>query len=146
MKTIIPALALLCSIGCATPYQASGFAGGFTETQVAEDAFEVAFAGNGYSNRQRTVDFCLLRCAELASSHSFSYFIILGADQGTNTSYYSTGSVSGSSYSGTTIPINKPSSRNTIKCFKEKPDVQGIVYEVDFVMGSIRGKYGIDGE
>lgn len=132
-------LALLLLSGCATPYQASGTMGGFTETQVAENAFEVSFGGNGYTKRERATDFCLLRCAELAHENGFTHFVIVDGSEGSNTSYHT----STNSFGATTTPITKPSTRNTILCFREEPEINGLVYEAKFVLNSIRNKYGI---
>jgi hypothetical protein len=57
---------------CATPYQSRGLAGGFSETQLSENMFQVYFRGNGYTREERVDDFALLRSAELAEEHGFS--------------------------------------------------------------------------
>ena len=38
---------------------------------------------------------------------------------------------------------NTTNTTNTIVCFKEKPTMQGLVYEAKFVIASLKMKYGI---
>lgn len=46
-------------------------------------------------------------------------------------------------YGGETYVMSKPRSMNTIVCFKEKPNVQGLVFSATFVTDSLKQKYGI---
>ena len=46
-------------VGCGTAYQKMGFTGGYTETQLGENIFNVSFQGNGYTSRERASDFLL---------------------------------------------------------------------------------------
>jgi len=66
MKKLI-AIVILAFIlqGCATSYQKTSFTGGYSETQLDENVFNVSFKGNGYTSRERVADFTLLRSAEL---------------------------------------------------------------------------------
>jgi hypothetical protein len=59
---------------CATGYKSDGFVGGYSETQLDENVFKVAFRGNGYTRQDRAADFTLLRSAELALKSGYSYF------------------------------------------------------------------------
>lgn len=43
----------LIAAGCATGYHARGLSGGFSETQLDENVFEVSFHGNGYTSHGR---------------------------------------------------------------------------------------------
>lgn len=147
-------------IGCATPYQSTGYTGGYSETQLSSNVFRVYFRGNGFTNSERAADFTLLRSAELAYEHGFPYFIITDEHSGASystvttpaTTYTTTNvtasgddSAYGTSVSttigGQSFVIRKPSENDTIICFKGKPSVQGIVYESRFVIQSIRTKY-----
>ena len=65
--------------GCATPYQSSGFRGGFSETRLAPDVFRVSFRGNAYTSRERTQDFALLRAAEFTLEHGYAYLSVVDA-------------------------------------------------------------------
>ncbi len=147
--------------GCATTYQREGFSGGYTDTQLGENIFQVSFSGNGYTRGDRAADFALLRSAEVATTNGFRYFIVVesGKDSSlstytTPTQSYTTGSASAygnSAYGsartttsgGQTYVIRKPSATNTIVCFKEKPEVAGLVFDAEFVTKSLKQKYGI---
>ena len=139
---------------CATQYQNQGFSGGFSENQLSDDTFDVVFNGNGYTSRQRASDLNLLRSAELSLESGFSHFIILdrsaSVDRSTSVTTSNTvvtggyGSINATSF-GTTIPIAKPSSRNRIRCFKEKPE--GIFsYDAQIVYKNLSEKYGVEKE
>ncbi len=43
--------------GFATAYQRQSFTGGFSETQLGENIFQVSFKGNAYTSRERASDF-----------------------------------------------------------------------------------------
>ncbi len=149
---------------CATPYQRSGFGGGFSETQLGENIFRVSFRGNGYTRSERAVDFTLLRSAELTKGNGFRYFIVVDSQSSnsystytTPTQSYTTGSVYGSgnyaygsatttTYGGQTYLISKPRATNTIVCFKEKPTMNGLVFDSEFVEKSLKAKYGMEWE
>jgi hypothetical protein len=80
------ALASLISAGCATQYTGRSLAGGYSDTQLAPDAFRITFSGNGFTSSERTQDFALLRAADLTLSHGFRYFAIINSASGGNTS------------------------------------------------------------
>ncbi|MCG2725331.1 MAG: hypothetical protein L6420_03565 [Elusimicrobia bacterium] len=147
--------------GCATAYKRNGFTGGYSETQLGENIFQVSFRGNGYSSRTRASDFALLRSAEIALENGFRYFIITDAEKyskestyktptrshttGSVSSYgnYSYGSAKTKTYGGQTYKFSKPTANNTIVCFKEKPNIEGAVFDANFIVSSIKGKYNI---
>lgn len=156
-------LAILVAIlaGCATAYQKQGFTGGFAETRLGENIFQVSFKGNAYTSRERASDFTLLRSAELALENGFNYFVIVESEKYTKTGAYTsptTSHTTGSAYGtgnyaygsattttswGQTYIYSKPRSTNTIVGFKEKPNIEGLVYDAAFIVKSIKGKYGI---
>lgn len=164
MKPIImiAAIALLMQ-GCATAYQKTGFSGGYSETQLDENVFRVSFRGNGYTSRERAADFTLLRSAELTLECGFQYFAIIDANSETSHSSYTTPTTSyttGSAYGtgnyaygsattttsgGQTYHSSKPSSSNTIVCFKEKPE-NIFTYNAKFIYKTITEKYDIQNE
>lgn len=147
---------------CATSYQRSGFTGGFSETQLGENIFQVSFRGNGYTRGERASDFALLRSAEVTTQNGFRYFIVVGSARDSSlstytapTQSYTTGSVYGygntaygsartTTYGGQSYIIQKPSTTNTIVCFKDKPETAGLVFDAEFVKRSLREKYAID--
>jgi len=146
--------------GCATSYQKDSFSGGYTETQLDENVFRVSFRGNGYTRRERVADFTLLRSAELSLENGYTYFSIVDANSSISNSTYTTPTTSytsGNAYStgnyaygsatttttgGQTYNISKPSSSNTIVCFKEKPS-NLFTYNAKFIYKNIRQKYEI---
>jgi hypothetical protein len=146
--------------GCATQYQSSGFAGGYSDTQLAPDAFRISFSGNGFTSSDRAQDFALLRAADLTLAHGFHYFAIVNEAQGGSMSSitlpgssYTTASATGygnSVYGSavttyvppTNIPVFKPRSGLLIRCFGERPP-GGYVFDARFLSQSLRAKYGI---
>lgn len=160
-KMILISIFAIMIGGCATAYQRVGFTGGYSETQLRENIFEVSFRGNAYTSRERASDFSLLRSAEVALENSYRYFVIVDSEKysktgtyTTPTKSYTTGTVYGSgnyahvsgtttTYGGQTYFISKPRATNTILCFKEKPEINGLVYDAQFVSNSIRAKYDI---
>jgi|TARA_B100000315_G_C14218198_1_gene425239 hypothetical protein len=153
-------LVIILLQGCATPYQAVGFRGGYSETQLDTNVFKVSFRGNGFTSRERTTDFTLLRSAQLALNNGFKYFAIIDENTYVRHSTYTTptqsqttGSVRGygntayvdattTTTGGHTYNFSKPSSSNTIVCFVEKPqNVRS--YSAVFIINSIVKKYDL---
>jgi len=162
MKKIIFLAAFVIFInGCATTYQADGLTGGFSETQLGENIFQVSFRGNAYTRKNRASDFTLLRSAELTLEHGFRYFIITESEKDTTVSTFTTpthshttgsayfsgnsmyGSANTTTSGGQTFLMRKPNTTNTIVCFREKPKINNLVYDAEFVVNSIKKKYGL---
>jgi hypothetical protein len=147
--------------GCATHYQKQSFTGGYSETRLGENIFQVSFRGNGYTSRERASDFSLLRSAEVAIENGYRYFVIVESEKYSKVGAYTTpstshttgsaygygnyayGSATTTTYGGQTFIISKPRANNTILCFKEKPDINALVFDAEFVTKSIRDKYGM---
>jgi hypothetical protein len=143
---------------CATPYQSTGFIGGYSDTALAPDVYRVLFEGNGFTSSGRAQDFALLRAADMTLSHGYRYFAIVNEANSTSVSSitlpgqsYTSLSISGygdSAYGTavttydppTTIPISKPNSGLLIRCFVERPK-SGYVFDARFLSHSIRTKY-----
>jgi len=158
---ILNVIIIIVISSCATTYQRVGFTGGYSETQLGDNIFQVSFRGNGYTSRERVSDFALLRSAELALEHGFRYFVIVESQKRTKISTYTTpstsyttgsvysnenyayGSVTTTSYGGQTYFISKPRATNMILCFKSKPKINGLIFDAEFVAKSIKEKYGI---
>lgn len=158
---------LLCLglVGCATGYAKRGFTGGYSDMKLQDDIYRVAFSGNAYIGRGRVEDYTLLRCAELTLEQGYRYFIIIDEKSGISTSSYTTpvtanttgtGFVSGGSgyaygsyqgrttYSGgQTYTFRKPSSCNTIKCFREEPNLPTMVYDAEQLARNLKRAYRI---
>ena len=120
MKAIICAIALITITSCATSYQSHGFTGGYSSTQISENSFVVYFAGNGYTGKQRAARFVLRRSAEITLENDFRYFQIMSGGNDTDIS------------AGGGRFVSKPSSSNTIMCFKDKPT--GFHYDAQMVV------------
>ena len=155
MKVIHLLFVSMILSSCSTRYQAEGlYDEGYEELQLAENMFRVSFRGNGYTRKQKVIDFCLLRCAEISESHGYKYFTIVDQKIDIQNSTYTTpnssitkGSIN--SYDGINpnsleeiISTSKPSASNAILCYKVKPR-QGIAYSTNFLIKSIRDKYQI---
>lgn len=83
MKTLL--LGLLLLVSCATPYQKSGFSGGYSEEMVGKNMYEVTFRGNGYTGRDKVQRYLKRRCAELAKEKGFTHFAVVSTgDRGRN--------------------------------------------------------------
>lgn len=161
MKILVTCVLAIFLCACATAYQAKGLSGGFTETQLDTNVFKVSFQGNGYTKAEKAEDLALLRSAEITLNNGFSHFLIvdnkyreLVGSYTTPTQSYTTANATayGNSAYGTarttttggqTFHISKPSSTNTIMCFKERPDTQGIVYNAQFICNSLGEKYKV---
>ncbi|MBI5574393.1 MAG: hypothetical protein HY919_07580 [Elusimicrobia bacterium] len=156
MRNVFWLVLCLSLFGCATPYKKSGWKGGYTDFKVQDDIFKVGFKGNAKCSLERAEDFCLLRCAEVTIENGYKYFIILDERSGTQTGAYTTPATAnthGTSYGGTyqgttniyggqTYIYHKPSTRNTIKCFREKPEnIPTIIYDAIMVKKNIRNQY-----
>jgi len=142
LKAIAFVFVVLAVSGCATPYQQRGLAGGFSETQLAENVFEVRFSGNGYTSSERASDFALLRSAELSLERGFRYFVV---DDNENDRQISVNTVV-TSYGANTYSTSKPGARKVVVCFKEKPEWAGVIYESRFVIQSLRAKYELESQ
>jgi hypothetical protein len=146
---------------CATAYQPQGLSGGFTETQLDTNVFKISFKGNGYTHAERAADLALLRSAELTIKNGFTHFVVIDSQSRekhgtytTPTQSYTTananaygnsayGTAYTTTYGGQTFNISKPSTTNTIMCFKGKPDIQGLVYDAQFLCNSLGSQYEV---
>src|SRR5262245_28419974 len=65
MATLLPFLLVSVLLaGRATPYQRPGLSGGYSEKQLGENLFQVAFWANVYTIDEQATDFALLHAAE----------------------------------------------------------------------------------
>lgn len=139
-------------VSCATSYhKIDSFNLGYSETHLGTDTFRVSFHGNKYTNEEIASDFCLLRSAELALSAGYKYFIIVESNNSLRYSAYttpfraqvrSTGRIRVSG--GQTTLSSEPRATNTIRCYKDKPNIEEIVFDAEFISSSIRKKYPIN--
>lgn len=53
------------------------FRGGYQESQVGKDLYQVTFEGNCFTSKRQAVQYALVRAAEVAQKNNDNYFIIL---------------------------------------------------------------------
>jgi hypothetical protein len=126
---------LLC--GCATKYQEMGFMGGVEATQIDGNTFRVTAKGNGYTRGETIKDYALMKAAETTLGAGCDYFVVIGQENVSRSSIFSTpgtatstttvtGNVANTTtnYSGPQIDeVFKPGQDLMIKVFKgQKPE------------------------
>lgn len=153
-KKFITSLGCLLLAGCATSYQPYSYfgGGGYKDVQLAENVFKVTVEANAYTSSAKASDLALLRSAELTLQHGFRYFIVgeradhsystsYTTPQTTNvnvTAYGKTAYGTANTYGGQTYNFHFPTPSMTITAFKEKPTLQGTVYDAELVSKSLR--------
>jgi hypothetical protein len=149
---------LVALAGCATGYNQQNLFGGFSDTQLDENVFNITFRGNGYTSMERASDFTYLRAADLTLNSGFSYFAITYASKNVSFSSFTTASrtttqinfygngayATSHTTPGQTYSFEKPAVEMTIICFAEKPDTTATVFNAKFLSRSIRQKYGME--
>lgn len=105
MRIVVLVVALA---GCATPYQAGGIRGGYSEMRLSERSFRVAFQGNGFTGEETAQRYALIRAAELATANGFAGFQLAG-DRTTseNTGFVNAGN-------GNYLAVHKPTTSITV--------------------------------
>ena len=163
-NALVLTVAVAMLTGCATvatAYQPFGLTGGFSETQLSQNAYEVRFVGNGFTSSERASDFSLLRAAELCLGSGYRYFVVADADSETATSTVTmptqsvtntTGTAVGGSIQATstttttggqTFRISKPRHTTMVVFYLTPPDDAGFVYDATFIGTSLRQKYAL---
>jgi len=161
-RYLLMLLSAFVFLGCSTMYQPNSFTGGYSETRLSENVFNVVFKGNRYTGWERASDFTLLRSAELTLNNDYKYFVIASSEKHADYSAYTTaktynttfqastygnqtyGSANTISNGGDTHISSRPSTNNTIVCFKEKPNTNDVIYDAQFIIKSIKTKYKIE--
>ena len=172
MHKLIAIILIFLLSACATPYQSQGAMGGFNERRLDTNAFEVSFAGNGYTKTSRAIDFTLMRSAEIAIQGGFNYFVIVDSNSYVETTTRTTpGRTRTNTYSDTlgyahntgdliigsaqtitttrttrtpgyTLTERRPSAKNIIVCYKEKPEGANFYHAKD-TFHRLAAKYNI---
>ncbi|WP_417622037.1 CC0125/CC1285 family lipoprotein [Parasphingorhabdus sp.] len=72
---------LLFACATATPYQPNlpgqKVAGGYSQTRLTDDRYEVSFEGNTLTSRERVESYLLYRAAELTVQNGYDWFVLL---------------------------------------------------------------------
>ncbi len=76
MRKLLLLLTTVLLIGCTSPYHAKNSRGGYSETQLKPNSFEVRFKGNKATDPEEAKDFTLLRSAELTLEYGYKYFTV----------------------------------------------------------------------
>ena len=153
---ILGLVALLAISGC-TSYQEQGLTGGFTDTQLDDNVWEVTFNGNGYTSADRVRDFALLRASEIALTNGYAYFAVADDRDSSKTSTQQTqgyGSYSAScagntcsgtsSYTpGTTYNVTKHGNSRIAIMYREKP-ADTFVYNARMVFDQVVADYKLE--
>jgi hypothetical protein len=118
------------AISCATPYQQIGFRGGYSETRLAKDMYEVHFKGNFYTDAQTVRNHLLRRCAELAKSNGYTHFLSVSSNQSSDHGYTS-------SFNGNTLNTYEISRHGNTMVIKllNNPDPKYTAYDADMILG-----------
>jgi hypothetical protein len=142
MERILAVISLAVFLSaCATPYQETGFGGGYSETKLSDNMFNVRFQGSGFTSPERVSDLALLRCAEVCLEHGFGFFAI------TEKQFFdSAGMVMPMTDQGDSMTTRKSRTTNRIVCFTRKPIDISNVYRAENIRQSIRLKYDIKKE
>jgi hypothetical protein len=158
MKTILATGLATALFGCATPYQESGYSGGFEQQRIAEDAYLIRFSGNGFTSPKRAKDFAMLRAAEIGKKLGYTHFAVVGKQDLSGVDTVTTGSTSSTTgtvspygtYSSTTtttptqFSVYKPGIELGIKYFEGPPSGRYLeVLEVTRVFESLASAYGV---
>ncbi len=132
MRIIAFSLLSLILAGCATGYVASNGGDGYSETQLADDNYQVTFRGNTKTTQERAHDLALLRSAEIALSKGYSYISVSFSATGDNGS-------AGVIVNNMVISKRKPEVSINVRMSKTKAN-SGYL-DAAFVRKNIRTKY-----
>lgn len=59
--------------GCATPYQPSGFTGGYKDKELSAGKYEVYYLGNGVTSLETVTEYWHRRASELCQGKKYQY-------------------------------------------------------------------------
>jgi hypothetical protein len=93
-RALIAAAAALALAGCetATPYQPltpnHASAGGYSDQQLEPNRWQVSFAGNSLTSRERVERYLLFRAAQLTVNQGYDWFQAVDRHTNAKTSFY----------------------------------------------------------
>lgn len=73
MKNISILFICLSLFGCATGYKEYGWTGGYKETLIEENKYELTYQGNGTTSRSTVSEYWHRRAKELCGNGEYSY-------------------------------------------------------------------------
>jgi hypothetical protein len=98
--------AAIALFGCATPYQAKGFSGGYASFETQPGVYYVSFQGNGYTARETVIRYWHTRAADVCGGND-RYEIV---QHGASTTQHIQGDASG------IVTFNKHRAEGYIRC------------------------------
>lgn len=156
-KYVIIMLTILLA-GCSTSYSGNSFwnGGGFSETEIQPNVFNVRFLGNEYTSTERTYDFVLLRASELCLNRNLNHMQISNVTTETRLTAHIPASTTTTesvyrehnSTQATATTIHTPGtdvysaeSGLTVECVSQNSED---TLDAVFLSNSIRSKYSIE--
>ena len=71
-------MALLLSVAaCSTPYQSSGWTGGYQDERLGPDSWRVSFLGNANRDSAFVMNSAMYRAAEIAKGEGYPWFQVM---------------------------------------------------------------------
>ncbi|MFC3093007.1 hypothetical protein DRW07_02155 [Alteromonas sediminis] len=158
-KLTIISLAVFLT-GCATSYGERSFwnDGGFSETEIQPNVFNVRFLGNEFTSKERASDFAMLRASELCLSRNLNYMEVGNVATETIKTAHVPGSSTttasaqgfGNSAFGTSTTtytpgtdLYSPESGLTVKCVPKNSEGS---WDASFLSRSLKTKYQMNGQ
>src|SRR5215813_12674361 len=80
MRKLLLAVVMAAVAGCSTTHNPEDIGGGYSDLPLAQDTYQVDVRGTGYTSADTVRKIGLVRAADIAISHGYDKFIILGAD------------------------------------------------------------------
>lgn len=144
--------------GCSTSYSGNSFwnGGGFSETEVQPNVFNVRFLGNEYTSTEKTSDFALLRASELCLNRNLTHMQIgnvttetmltghIPASTTTTEHVFRERNATHATVTTTHTPgtdLYSAESGLTVECVSQKADD---TLDAVFLSNSLRAKYSIE--
>lgn len=134
MKALFLLFVAIILVGCfgATPYQPIRWNGGYMDSKVQQDTWNVGFNANGNTSITTANNYLLYRCAEITVQNGFDYFVVTAGQSDI------THAVAGPYGHGYTVA--KPSFNVTIKCGKGSKPEGNYSYDAREIMSNIGPK------
>lgn len=151
VKVMVLVSSLIMLSGCISQdYTREQFSSSLTETQLGPNIWKVRFSGGGTWSMASAEDHALLRCADITLQNGSKFFLIASSGATTTNGSVSMPTTSTTTFVGNTayttgggsnnISYSKPQVSRTIEMHKQKPDVQEIVYDAQFICDSLGRK------
>ncbi len=152
LKAVIFSFLIVTLVSCGigkhyTPYRPERNGEGYSEAQFDKNLWQVTFKG-GSTDEEDSVNYAMLRCAELTLIKGYRYFTVVNKKSSTknvgvrhdmDTWAYAPGNVS---TTGTSRVISKSTAVQNIRMYKKKPGGKN-TYDALLICRSLGNKYGV---